>query len=271
MATNAFIAQTSIKQRLDRGYPGMIATAVPWHIGHGIHTSLQSVTVTPVAANAAVYSLTITQQGEAVVYSYTADGDATAAEIVDGLVAAVNAGSQSVTAVDNNTTLSLVADAYTSEYAFSVATSASAGSLTASTVTSQNAAFPDGHLAIFDSSVSSDPMAVRLPNASADITTVTSVAGIALADHFASVRTSNATLAPKMLSFMRKGQIYVAVEEAVTANSPVYVRYAAGGNGLGAFGAGAGSSERALLNGAVYRSAAASGAVAVVEINIIGG
>ena len=36
-----------------------------------------------------------------------------------------------------------------------------------------------------------------------------------------------------MVNILRKGHVIVKVEEAVSSDAPVYVRYAAGGNGPG--------------------------------------
>ena len=268
---NSFIAQTSIAQSLSASYPGQLATSAPAHIAHGLNTSRQVVTVTPTAANGATYTLTLTQFGVSVEYAFLADGDATAAEIVDGLVALVNAGTQQITAVDGGNTFTLVNDQYSSEYEFTVATAASAGALAAATTVAQAADLADGVFVVFDSAVSSDPMGVRLPASAGDVTTVVGNAGVVLRDAIAHVRTSNGTSAPQMVGLLRKGHVYVKVEEAVSANAAVYVRYAAGGNGVGSFGAAAGSSERALLNGAVYRTAASANGIAMLEINIIGG
>lgn len=272
----SFVAQTSIQNSIGRAYAGMVASAAPWHVGHGLNTSKQSATVTPVAANSAVYTLQITSGGTTVAYSYTADASATVAEITAGLTSAVNGGTQPVTATDNTTAVGLAADFYSPEYAFTaIGSTSGGGSLTVAAVTAQAAPLKDGFFVIFDSATSSDPMAVKVPAQSSDVTSVNLSAGVSLADSISKVRLQNASVAPAMVSFMRKGHVVVQCEEAVTANSNVFVRYAAGGLGQGAFGASAGSSERAQLNGAVYRSASfplADGSLgAVVEINIVGG
>lgn len=272
---NAFSAQSSISNSIGRAYAGMIADSSPWHVGHGVNTSVQTATVTPTAANAATYTLTITSGGTTVAYTYTSDADATVAEITAGLTAAVNAGSQPVTAVDGTTKLTLTADYPTNEYGFTAIGSSSAGTNVVANTVAQNAPLKDGFYCLFDSATSSDPMAIKLPTAAADVTSVNLCAGVVLADPYTRVRLSNASLAPSMISFMRKGHVVVQCEEAVTANSNVFVRYAAGGLGQGAFGASVGSTERAQLNGAVYRSASFAlpdGSLgAVVEINIVGG
>lgn len=268
----AFVAQTSIRDTLAQAYAGMLATSCPSHVVHGVNTSRQTVAVTVTADNAQVYTVTIVQFGASVSYQFTSDADATQAEIVDGLVAAINAGSQAVTAVDGGNSFTLVADYAAAEYAFTASGSAGgSGALTFSTTIAQAAPLADGVLCIFDSSVSSEPMAVRLPTAAGDITGHVGVAGIKLADGITKVRTANADSAPSMVGLVRKGHVYVQVEEECADNSVVYVRYAAGGNGLGSFGASAGTSERAVLNGAVYRKGAAAGGFAMVELNLIGG
>jgi hypothetical protein len=269
-----YVAQSSIADRLSRGFRGQLASAAPHHIGHGLNTTRQSVTLTPTAANATAYTVRIVAGGVTTDYTFTSDADGTQAEIVDGLVAAINGGTQPVTAVDNNTSLSLQSDFYTPEFAFT-ATSVGAGTLTASAAVDQGGLLGDGYFCVFDSTISSDPMAVRVPASSGDVTGVVAAAGFVLASNIDSVRLALGAVGPGMVNVVRKGHVIVAVEEAVTANSAVYVRYAAGGQGPGVCGSGAGTSERALLNGAVYRSAsfAVPGGLlgAVVEINIVGG
>jgi hypothetical protein len=74
-------------------------------IGRRHSDEVESITPSPVS-NSAEYSITI----NGTEFSITSGGSATAAAIVDALVAAINGGSEPVTAVDNNTSLALVAD-----------------------------------------------------------------------------------------------------------------------------------------------------------------
>lgn len=64
-----------------------------------------TVTYTPTVANSATYSVTL----NGTLFSYISDADATAAEIVAGLIAAINGGSEPVTA-SGTTTLVLTPD-----------------------------------------------------------------------------------------------------------------------------------------------------------------
>jgi hypothetical protein len=74
-------------------------------VGRRLTPVAQVITVTPTAANTYIYSVTINDTE----FSFTSDGSATAAEIVTGLIALINAGSEPVTA-SGTSTLILTAD-----------------------------------------------------------------------------------------------------------------------------------------------------------------
>jgi hypothetical protein len=74
----------------------------------------QIVTITPVAVNLAVYTVTI----DDVDYAFTADASATVAEIVSGLIALINADAACKVTASGTTTLILTAD--DAGYSFSV-------------------------------------------------------------------------------------------------------------------------------------------------------
>lgn len=71
-----------------------------------------TVTVTPTAVNTYEYSVTI----NGTEFSFTSDGTATVAEVVAGLVAAINAGSEPVTATDSTTHVTLAPDVASTYY-----------------------------------------------------------------------------------------------------------------------------------------------------------
>lgn len=77
-------------------------------VGRRLTSSVQTVEITPIAVNLAVYTVTI--NGLAI--TYTADATATVAEITAGLTTAINASAQApnVTATDNTTKLTIVSD-----------------------------------------------------------------------------------------------------------------------------------------------------------------
>ena len=70
----------------------------------------------------------------------------------------------------------------------------------------------------------------------------------------------------EMFTVLRRGYIYVKVEEAVVRGDPVFMRYAAGAGGtiLGSFRKSADTATAALVKGAQYLSTAASGGIAKI-------
>jgi len=110
----------------------------------------------------------------------------------------------------------------------------------------------------------------KLPAASGDVTTATSVLGVALHSHDREqTAAAGAAYADKeAMSLLRQGRCWVKVEEAVTVASVVHVRYAAGGNGVGSFGDTTGTSERAPLAGAKYLSDAGANEFALLEVKL---
>lgn len=91
------------------------------------------------------------------------------------------------------------------------------------------------------------------------------VAGIIMHKHVV-----NGVIAEKdVVALVRKGRIYVKVEEAVSEGDSVYVRAVAGaGEVAGAFRKSVDGTDTILLNGAEFRSGAAAGGLAIVEINL---
>lgn len=75
-------------------------------IGIGTREPTRVLQLTPTVANAHTYTTTI--NGTA--FTYLSDASATAQEIVEGLTAAINAGSEPVTASEDNAVLTLTAD-----------------------------------------------------------------------------------------------------------------------------------------------------------------
>lgn len=73
-----------------------------------------------------------------------------------------------------------------------------------------------------------------------------------------------------MVSLLKRGRIWVAVEEAVTPASTPFVRFAAGGGGtvLGGFRASADTATAVALPGAKYLTTQATiGGLALLEVN----
>lgn len=109
---------------------------------------------------------------------------------------------------------------------------------------------------------------VLLPAVSGDVALIN---GVAASTHaIESDRSGNEPSYKEkdMVNVMHKGRIWVKTEEAVVVGDDVYVRYAAGGNGPGAFGKTSGTSERAQLVGAKWLRGAAIDGLALLEIDL---
>ena len=105
------------------------------------------------------------------------------------------------------------------------------------------------------------------PAATADVTA--RGRGIALRDETRKHTTGYET--NDQVSFLRRGRVWVTVEEAVLQDDAVFVRFAsgAGGTQLGAFRKSADTATAVALPGAIYKTAQATiGGLAMVEINL---
>jgi hypothetical protein len=72
------------------------------------------------------------------------------------------------------------------------------------------------------------------------------------------------------LNLLKRGRVYVTVEEAVTPASPVFVRFASGAGGTqkGGFRASADSATAVAWTRARYLTTAAAAGLAVLEVNL---
>jgi len=71
------------------------------------------------------------------------------------------------------------------------------------------------------------------------------------------------------MSVMRKGRIYVQVEDAVVDGGAVYVRHVAGaGETIGRVRSDADGTDADILPGAAFRKTAAAAGISIVELNL---
>lgn len=110
--------------------------------------------------------------------------------------------------------------------------------------------------------VSGDDNGCALPTASTDV--LLGIAGRNVAT------TDNLWTAKSAVAVGRRGAWYVELEQAVTPDDAVYVRFAsgAGGSELGIFRKDADTATAMLLPTAKYLTSGSAGDVAVVEINL---
>jgi hypothetical protein len=110
-----------------------------------------------------------------------------------------------------------------------------------------------------------------LPSASTDL-----IAGIAVHSHsrdnlgFASLTPASAGVKPAQnFNLLRRGSVYVLVEQAVNAHDVVFFRYVAGAGGtqLGAFRKDVDTATAAQIKGARYLTSALAGGIAKVSFD----
>ena len=246
---------------------GMLADTGDHDVLSGMASSRKLVSVAVVAANSVHYIITI----NGVAFDYTSDGSATTAEIVLGLKALINAGSEPVLASGSDTPLLIESTLDDGDFTYS--DFAGGGSLTETVLVAQGEQIPFGHGVVLDERALTDidldaDYAIRLPRQATDITSARHF-GITLQDQAREVRASDSATfrANTMTPCLSKGRCWVKVEQAVVRGDDLYVRYAAGGNGLGACGNSAGSSERAAWPRGRYLTNASANGLALVELN----
>lgn len=107
----------------------------------------------------------------------------------------------------------------------------------------------------------------KLPAASADVTAT--ALGVTVFSHD-QVNGQGGYPVDAVANVLRKGTIYVLVEEAVNAEDPVFVRFAAGAGGtnLGAFRKSADTATAVALPGAKYLTSAAADGLALIDLSI---
>jgi len=124
-------------------------------------------------------------------------------------------------------------------------------------------AMPLGLLAVVDQA--NGDGAVMLPTATGDITNLT--AGVVLHSHAIESSASGDPQYPQnaAVNVLRKGRVYVEVEDAVDEGAAVFARHTAD---FGKFRSDIDGGDATLVPGAVFRSSTTGAGLAVVEINL---
>lgn len=260
---------TSIRQYPGKGYAGSLVGS-----GHVLDTALNSRrnvaairTIVITAVNSFLYTVTC----NGVQISYQADGSATVAEVRDGLAAAALASpffNALATLVASGSDLVLT-ERLPAAGAMTVALSANLAA-TVNTAHQHETHVPAGVMVQLDDVVSSladGPLSAKLADASGGLNL-----GITCHEpqYVDPTRTDRAVYPPyRAMSVVRRGSIYVPVENAVTpADVPAFRITASGANTqLGAFRTGTDSGNAVALTGiARFRSAAGAGELAELSI-----
>lgn len=260
------MAQTSVETIMVKNLPGGLADSGFHDIITRINNSKQRVDVTITAADA---ETTLTLNG--VAFTVNAGGalnPQTKTELRDLLIAAINSGSEPLTASINDAD-QLFVDADVSGVAF---TAVGTTNCSVADVILNELNVPFGVLVVEDMTGLSDERA-HLPQATGDITTVGKVAGISVHNHGVEQNKggiNNLGYEPQSaMNLLKKGRIYVTVEDAVVKGGLPFVRFVAGATEqLGSFRSDADTSDAVALPNASYVTSAGAGELAVVEVNI---
>lgn len=229
------LAQTTIEDEPRPAFVGMIADMSPIRVKSGVSAVRKVASVAIVAQNTTLYRLTI----NGTPFDFTSGAGATTAQIAAGLVAAVNAGTEPVTAAGADTPITLTADIGTpSDFTLAVT-----GPLTPTVTTPAGGDIPFGRFVCMDSGNSYD-RAIKLPSLAADITSAKGL-GVVCSDNY--TRASDdvpieSVPGFSMANILEIGRIWVEVDQAVAKGDDAYVRFDATGLGPGSFtksGAGA--------------------------------
>jgi hypothetical protein len=258
------MAQTSVETIMAKNIAGGLADSGHHDIITRINNSKQRVSVTITAAD---LETTVTINGTAFTVNSAPDVK-TKTELRDLLIAAINGGSEPVTASINDAD-ELFIDADVSGVAF---TAVGTTNCSIANVILNELNVPFGVLVVEDTTGLSDERA-HLPQATGDITTVGKVAGISVHNHGVEQNKggiNNLGYEPQSaMNLLKKGRIYVTVEDAVVKGGLPFVRFVAGATEqLGSFRSDADTADAVALPNASYVTSAGAGELAVVEVNI---
>lgn len=223
--------QTSYGSNAEQAVAGMLADSGNTDIvtAHNLGAKAYSVSVDTVT-NSLLYRATVTFLSRAsatigvstsVNCDYTADGSATKAEIIAGLIAAINAAAVPVTAsaVDSDNGPILV-KADSADQLFTMTVSS------AMTATVASGEIPFGVIVVMDGAADK----CRLPELASDIGAKTlglALRTLALENNLDG---TNVYPAKSAINVLKKGRAWVEVEDTVVAGDSVYVRHEANGS-----------------------------------------
>jgi hypothetical protein len=219
------MSQLTVKSRNDKGFPGLIDGLHAADIISRINNSKQTITTVIVVID---LETTITINGVAFTVN-PGGGPRTKTELRDDLIAAINAGSEPVTAFINDAD-ELYIESDTSGLAFTYADTAN---VTSSDLILNEIGVEFGKVVVQDDEQADGrEILAHLPSILTDITNVFKVLGVAVHQHTveqAKPTSGNVGYPPQSeMSVMKKGRVWVESEVPVTSLDTPYVRCIAG-------------------------------------------
>ncbi|MCK5605464.1 hypothetical protein KAR91_26465 [Candidatus Pacearchaeota archaeon] len=218
--------QLAVKSQQDKGFPGLIDGLHAADIISRINNSKQTIDTTISAADAAT---TLTINGTAFAVNVGA-GVLTKTELRDLLIAAINAGSEPVTASINDAD-QLYVEADVSGVAFTYADTANVSS---ADLILNDPSVEFGLVVVQDDEKGSAKESLaHLPSITTDISDVFKVLGVAVHQHTveqAKPTSGNLGYPPQSeMSIMKKGRVWVQTEVTVLSTDTPFVRFSASG------------------------------------------
>lgn len=264
--------QLTVEENMERGFPGQLAAIDPKTVDSYNNRGVQVDEAVVVAAD---LETTITIDGTP--YTDNAGGGAkTKAAIAAALVVLINAGADPVVAADDGVDTVII---YSTDFENAVAYLATTNT-TVANILAFAANVPYGVLLVQDpnSDVSAivpfntgliDPAVSAFPAAGPY-----SVLGVALQEFTVEIPQgegeTNGYPNLKTMSVLRRGRVYVQVEDAVVAGGEVFARFAASGANtqLGAFRSDADGGTAKAVAGFRFKDGAAAGEIVILDVDV---
>ncbi len=257
--------QLSVNNNMEIGLPGQLYGIGPYDIDDFVNGSMQLDLISVTAPNLAT-TLTINST------AFTVNAEAATKTIIElgaMLVAAVNAGSEPVTATDLlNGTLYIRANVHGTAF-----TAVGTTNCTVAHKVINEATIPFGVLVVRDK-WSGLVKSAHLPSLTGEITGIDTCLGVTVHSHASEQGYADAAnpgyAAYSAMSVIRKGLIYVKVENAVSPGGLPYVRFTANATEqLGSFRADTDSGDAVALPHSVFESAAIANGIALLRLGTL--
>lgn len=261
------MTQLTVPDNLVRGMYGQKADSGFDDIATYINNSKQLFRVTITAID---LSTTVTINGTA--FNVNAGSAAkTKAELVDLLVAAINAGAEPVLAIDDGDFMNVEADVVGTAF-----TCVGTLNCTVAEQIPNEAGINFGLCVVQDKgaiAAGGDDNLAHLPTLVTQVTDVGTVLGVTVHTQAIEQAVLNANNVgypiASAMSVMRKGRIWVYVEDAVVVGAQAFVRCVAGaGEYVGAFRSDVDGSDAGALPSSRFKLTAGAGELTILEINL---
>ncbi|MHC4866835.1 MAG: structural cement protein Gp24 [Planctomycetota bacterium] len=264
------MSQTSVSNFMSTAVAGLDADTGISDIISRVNSTQQLEQVTIAGSDDGTFTISINGTTEA---TYEASS-ASVPTIAAGLLASASSPTANVTFEASGVSAILIegtANALYSgddtSYTVTVGSTGTSTDITATQLQAQDQQIPFGVGVVADPRAANSGEQCRLPRLTGEITAGTFL-GISRFDSMLEANSGNGYPNQSAVSIKRVGRIYVQVEDAVTEGGQVFCRFTdpSTNYGLGSFRSNA-DSDAVAVPGALYKTSAAAGGFAIVELN----